>query len=192
MSIVLKNKNFGFSTLLGAILIGDTSLTVQSGDGAKFPASGQFRVVLWGQGYSVPADDPNREIITMELSSGDIFTITRAQESTVAKAWADGDNIAHTITAGKIIEIETEITNNIDQGVKTTDSPTFISISTTDTNATSTFAGEIAVNSITCDNVDIRVNIQSVAAGRGLVLGGIRSEERRVGKECRSRWSPYH
>ena len=21
---------------------------------------------------------------------------------------------------------------------------------------------------------------------------GIRSEERRVGKECRSRWSPYH
>ena len=35
----------------------------------------------------------------------------------------------------------------------------------------------------------------------GLVLGllstviallGVRSEERRVGKECRSRWSPYH
>src|SRR3712207_7007651 len=25
-----------------------------------------------------------------------------------------------------------------------------------------------------------------------LVGGGDRSEERRVGKECRSRWSPYH
>ena len=25
-----------------------------------------------------------------------------------------------------------------------------------------------------------------------LVLGGMRSEERRVGKECRSRWSPDH
>src|SRR2546425_12012168 len=24
------------------------------------------------------------------------------------------------------------------------------------------------------------------------VIRGIRSEERRVGKECRSRWSPYH
>ena len=24
------------------------------------------------------------------------------------------------------------------------------------------------------------------------VLVGLRSEERRVGKECRSRWSPYH
>ena len=23
-------------------------------------------------------------------------------------------------------------------------------------------------------------------------IGTIRSEERRVGKECRSRWSPYH
>ena len=23
-------------------------------------------------------------------------------------------------------------------------------------------------------------------------LGDVRSEERRVGKECRSRWSPYH
>ena len=25
-----------------------------------------------------------------------------------------------------------------------------------------------------------------------IVLGLARSEERRVGKECRSRWSPYH
>src|SRR5256885_12308319 len=33
------------------------------------------------------------------------------------------------------------------------------------------------------------------AAGRGragLAGGKARSEERRVGKECRSRWSPYH
>ena len=25
-----------------------------------------------------------------------------------------------------------------------------------------------------------------------IYTGGVRSEERRVGKECRSRWSPYH
>jgi len=25
-----------------------------------------------------------------------------------------------------------------------------------------------------------------------LIPRGLRSEERRVGKECRSRWSPYH
>src|SRR2546429_378749 len=27
---------------------------------------------------------------------------------------------------------------------------------------------------------------------RNLVIHEVRSEERRVGKECRSRWSPYH
>src|ERR1039457_1786243 len=27
---------------------------------------------------------------------------------------------------------------------------------------------------------------------RNLTIGDMRSEERRVGKECRSRWSPYH
>ena len=26
----------------------------------------------------------------------------------------------------------------------------------------------------------------------GIMIIGARSEERRVGKECRSRWSPYH
>src|SRR5258708_34530182 len=30
------------------------------------------------------------------------------------------------------------------------------------------------------------------ADARGLGAGNDRSEERRVGKECRSRWSPYH
>src|SRR3712207_6365389 len=32
----------------------------------------------------------------------------------------------------------------------------------------------------------------TVAAGRRGVVGVARSEERRVGKECRSRWSPDH
>src|SRR5687768_17834379 len=31
-----------------------------------------------------------------------------------------------------------------------------------------------------------------VEFGPGNVLTGLRSEERRVGKECRSRWWPYH
>ena len=33
----------------------------------------------------------------------------------------------------------------------------------------------------------------ATGAGVGGTVGGaLRSEERRVGKECRSRWSPYH
>ena len=31
-----------------------------------------------------------------------------------------------------------------------------------------------------------------IGVGAGLYLAEYRSEERRVGKECRSRWSPYH
>src|SRR3712207_9429316 len=32
----------------------------------------------------------------------------------------------------------------------------------------------------------------SVRSGAAVSMPGMRSEERRVGKECRSRWSPYH
>ena len=34
--------------------------------------------------------------------------------------------------------------------------------------------------------------VQAVAKALGVRATIIRSEERRVGKECRSRWSPYH
>ena len=33
---------------------------------------------------------------------------------------------------------------------------------------------------------------QHCGKGRQVLCTGRRSEERRVGKECRSRWSPYH
>ena len=35
-------------------------------------------------------------------------------------------------------------------------------------------------------------NDKLVIVGAGGMIGSNRSEERRVGKECRSRWSPYH
>src|SRR2546429_8584093 len=41
----------------------------------------------------------------------------------------------------------------------------------------------------------VQLDVPTVAAdGRGVpvVIESDRSEERRVGKECRSRWSPYH
>ena len=38
---------------------------------------------------------------------------------------------------------------------------------------------------------DVTVNL-SVAAPNYCGYLNVRSEERRVGKECRSRWSPYH
>ena len=40
--------------------------------------------------------------------------------------------------------------------------------------------------------IDEGVQVDSVVTDPPYELGFMRSEERRVGKECRSRWSPYH
>ena len=49
----------------------------------------------------------------------------------------------------------------------------------------------------TNNNVNSNVNKSDKSSLVGFILGLVsiaawRSEERRVGKECRSRWSPYH
>ena len=36
------------------------------------------------------------------------------------------------------------------------------------------------------------LNLLNVLIGKENIQTELRSEERRVGKECRSRWSPYH
>ena len=41
-------------------------------------------------------------------------------------------------------------------------------------------------------NVLDKDSLRKVTASADVVLNLTRSEERRVGKECRSRWSPYH
>ena len=50
------------------------------------------------------------------------------------------------------------------------------------------YIGDVGISAI--NNASIIMNMLTQLA-IGLTVGG-RSEERRVGKECRSRWSPYH
>ena len=62
--------------------------------------------------------------------------------------------------------------------------------------------GEFAVSSYTLREDDFnhprlrllrdREKLDEVVSGAKTQFEAIRSEERRVGKECRSRWSPYH
>ncbi|MDA8087427.1 MAG: hypothetical protein M0Z75_12070 [Nitrospiraceae bacterium] len=101
---MLAKKNFAKSSLGAAITNTATLLSVATGDGVKFPQSGNFMAVIWGASYTSPLDDPAREIVLMTLSSGDAFTITRAQEGTAANAWNANDHILHTITAGTFKE----------------------------------------------------------------------------------------
>jgi hypothetical protein len=115
MPIQLKNKNFAISQLASAISDSATSLSVLSGKGSLFPAAGPFRAVIWSSSYDTPVKDANREIVTLELSSGDTFTATRAQESTTARSWSANSYIAHVITAGKIEELEAEINAKVDK-----------------------------------------------------------------------------
>src|SRR2546427_8063776 len=49
----------------------------------------------------------------------------------------------------------------------------------------------VAVGIAVLGQLELAVTAQ-VEQLHALVAVGIRSEERRVGKECRSRWSPYH
>src|SRR2546430_11729846 len=41
-------------------------------------------------------------------------------------------------------------------------------------------------------NLDLVRRVEAIANEKKCTPGQLRSEERRVGKECRSRWSPYH
>ena len=54
-----------------------------------------------------------------------------------------------------------------------------------------TKAGAEAANYPFC-TIEPNVGVVTVPDERVTTLSRIRSEERRVGKECRSRWSPYH
>src|ERR1035437_9778772 len=45
---------------------------------------------------------------------------------------------------------------------------------------------------ITGNELAKAIDVRKVPADYILISHGHRSEERRVGKECRSRWSPYH
>ena len=63
-----------------------------------------------------------------------------------------------------------------------------------------TNTGETAINNtkgqlLANGTITNKGNMGIINEGTGLVISKnakIRSEERRVGKECRSRWSPYH
>jgi hypothetical protein len=122
------NKNFAYSTLNGGVLIGDTSIVVTTG--ANFPSPGAgdtFMCVIWGQAYANPSFDSSREVVLCTGRSSNTITITRAQESTSAKAWNSGDKIAHVFTAALLDTLVTRTGSQVLTN-KTLTTPTIASM----------------------------------------------------------------
>lgn len=99
MSVKFANNAFG--TLNAGISNSATSLTLSSGQGARFPtlASGEYF-------YATLIDTSNNlEVVKCTARSTDVLTVTRAQESTSAQAFAIGDRVELRITAGGLADV---------------------------------------------------------------------------------------
>lgn len=82
-----------------------TSLVVSAGGGARFPAP-PFNATVWPA--ATAATPANAEILRVTARTTDTLTILRAQEGTPARAIGSGDQIAATITAKTLTDVETE------------------------------------------------------------------------------------
>lgn len=89
-----KASNNGVSTLDGAIDDSVTSLTVATGEGSRFPTTGNFRVIV------------DNEIMLCTARSGDVLTVTRGYEDSAAASHADGAGVTHVLTADAIMQIQ--------------------------------------------------------------------------------------
>lgn len=103
-----SHKNFAYSAVVAAPNPSDTgvSLTVRAGEGALFPTP-PFNAVGW------PADRiplvSNAEIVRVTAIADDVFTITRHQEGSTAQNIAVGYQIAASLTAKTITDIESAV-----------------------------------------------------------------------------------
>jgi len=96
----IKLTNNAFATLAAGINSSATSITLTTGQGARFPtltASDYF--------YATLVDTSNNlEIVKCTARSTDVLTVVRGQESTTARAYVAGDRIEIRITAQTFVD----------------------------------------------------------------------------------------
>jgi hypothetical protein len=99
------HKNFALSLVAVAPspATSGTALTVTSGEGVLFPAAPFNATIAPPSGLPTSA---NAEIVRVTARSGDVLTITRAQEGSTARAVQVGDLIAATITVKAVADLE--------------------------------------------------------------------------------------
>ena len=164
----VKFANNAVSTLASGINNSATSITVASGQGALFPSltgSEYFRATL------IDASN-NLEIVKVTARSSDVLTVTRAQESTSARAFATGDRIELRITAQSLLDVSTQITAlGSDLGLNSNDITGSGNITHTGnitTTGNGSFSGTLAVTGdATFDTSTLKVDSSNNRVGIG-------------------------
>lgn len=80
----------GVSKLNGSITSYATSLTLKTGDGVLFPATGDFRLMI------------AQEILLCTARNGDVLTVVRGMEGTTAAAYGSNTPLASILTNGAV------------------------------------------------------------------------------------------
>lgn len=96
----IKFANSAFATLAAGINSSVTSITLTTGQGARFPS-------LAGGDYffaTLIDTSNNLEIVKCTARSTDVLTVVRGQESTTARAFATGDRIELRVTAQGLVD----------------------------------------------------------------------------------------
>ena len=146
----VKFANNAHSTLASSITTSATSITVASGQGARFPSlsSGEYF-------YATLIDTSNNlEIVKVTARSTDVLTATRAQESTTARAFASGDRIELRVTAQGIVDATTIQADQIVNSMIATDAVN---------------SDSIAANAVTASELNISGN---GTAGQSILSDG--------------------
>lgn len=108
----LKLVNRGKSTLADGITAAATSLKVKSGDGDRFPSSGNFRVSV------------EDEILECTARTGDVLTVTRGLEGTAPAPHVWGRSVKLMVTAGVLAQMRTQTLDaDGDTGIEVEQSP---------------------------------------------------------------------
>ena len=164
----VKFANNAVSTLASSISDSATSITVASGEGALFPSltgSEYFFITL------IDASN-NLEIAKCTARSSDVLTVTRAQESTTARAFSSGDRIELRITAQSLLDVSTQISAlGSDLGLNSNDITGSGNITHTGnitTTGNGSFSGDLTVDTSTLkvDSSNNRVGIGTASPSK--------------------------
>lgn len=101
MTVLFTNN--ATSRLASALTSGATTMTVTTGEGAKYPSPATS--VEWFP-VTLIKDTGALEIVRCTSRSGDVLTIRRAEEGTTALAFAAGDRVELRMTAAALIEFQ--------------------------------------------------------------------------------------